>query len=175
MIKGWIGRSQLKKWNFKTILKEILIVMVLMFILSNIMSTLRKPDLASSELPQIEVQLLDGSIFSMEEGKPLILHFWATWCPTCKLEASNIESVSKEYNVLTIAVSSGNDTQLKSYIKKYGLGFSVLNDRDGSWAKRFNVEVFPTTFIYDAKGELRFTEVGYTTTAGLLARLKWIK
>ena len=60
-------------------------------------------------------------------------------------------------------------------MQEKGLSFKVLNDKDGEWGRVFKIEVFPTTFIYDAKGELRFTEVGYTSTAGLLARLEWIE
>ena len=146
-----------------------------MFILSNIMSYLRQPELVSAQLPKIEAQLLDGSMFSVEEGKPLLLHYWAVWSPTCKLEAPNIEAVSKEYNVLTIAVNSGSDAKVKAYMQEHDLNFKVINDVDGVWSKRFKVEAYPTTFIYDGKGKLQFTEVGYTTTAGLLARFEWIK
>lgn len=163
-----------KKWHVKSIVIALTKAAVLIFILSNIINYLRQPELASEEFPGIEAALLDGRIFSVEEGKPLLLHFWAAWCPTCKLEAANIESVSKEYQVLTIAVSSGSDTELKAYMQEHGLNFNVINDKEGKWAKQFNVEAFPTTFIYDSKGELRFTEVGYTSTAGLLARLEWI-
>jgi len=162
-------------WKLKSILKEILIAVVLLFILSNIISYIRKPELGSTQLPRIEAQLLDGSQFSAAEGKPLMIHFWAVWCPVCKLEAPNIESVSKKYNVLTIAVNSGSDEKVKAYMQKNGLTFNVINDVDGTWAKLFNVEAYPTTFIYDGKGELSFTEVGYTTTAGLFARLKMIE
>jgi len=162
----------LKKWNVKVILIEIVKLLVLLFILSNIMSYLRQPELDSIHLPKIDAQLLDGNIFTVEEGKPLVLHFWATWCPTCKVEAANIESVSKNYNVLTIAVSSGSDEKVEAYMQEHELTFKVLNDTEGMWAKQFKVEAYPTTFIYDAKGELRFTEVGYTTTAGLLGRVK---
>ena len=165
---GWI----LAKRHLKSILKEVLIVGVIIFILSNIISYIRSPALASTQLPHIEVQLLDGSHYRVKEGKPLVLHFWATWCPACKLEASNIESISKQYEVLTIAVNSGNDRELKKYINKYGYSFKVLNDTEGRWASQFKVEAYPTTFIYDSKGILKFTEVGYSTTAGLLARLK---
>ena len=154
---------------------ELIKIVLLMFILSNIMSYLRSPELASTQLPKIEVQLLDGSMFRVEEEKPLLLHYWAVWCPTCKLEASNIEAVSKEYNVLTIAVNSGSDADVKAYMQEHDLNFKVINDVEGVWAKRFKVEAYPTTFIYDSKGELRFTEVGYTSTAGLFARLEWIK
>ena len=161
-----------KKWNIKSILIEIVKVLVLLFILSNIMSYMRQPELDSTQLPEINAQLLDGNSFIVEEGKPLVVHFWATWCPTCKVEAPNIESVSKKYNVLTIAVSSGSDEKLKAYMQEHEFTFKVLNDVDGMWAKQFKVEAYPTTFIYDAKGELLFSDVGYTTTVGLLGRLK---
>jgi len=166
-----------KNWKLKKIVKEIVIALLMIFVVSNVMSYLRKPTLESNVLPQIEVKLLDGSAFSSKaiEGKPIIIHFWATWCPTCKLEAGNIQSVSEKYTVLTIAVQSGDDRKIESYMKKNGLDFKVLNDVDGVWAKKFKVEAYPTTFIYDSKGELRFTEVGYTTTSGILARLKLIE
>jgi thiol-disulfide isomerase/thioredoxin len=149
----------------------------MIFVVSNVMSYLRKPALESNALPHIEMKLLDGTLFSSKtiEGKPIIIHFWATWCPTCKIEAGNIQSVSQKYRVLTIAVQSGDDSKVEAYMKENGLDFKVLNDIDGAWAKKFKVEAFPTTFIYDGKGELRFTEVGYTTTVGLLARLKMVE
>ena len=158
----------------KSLVKEIAIGAVLLFILSNIISYVRKPALDSNILPSLNVTLLDGSNYTQKHTKPLVVHFWATWCPTCKLEASNIEHISSEYEVLSIAVNSGSDAELKQYMKENELTFRVVNDTKGRWAKRFNVEAFPTTFIYDAKGVLSFTEVGYTTTAGLLARLKMI-
>ena len=161
--------------RIKSTLKEISIALVLLFILSNIISYIRQPELGSTQLPQIEVKLVDGNTFRVEKGKPLIIHFWATSCPACKLEAPNIETVSKEYEVLSIAVNSGSNENVKEYMQEHGLSFKVLNDADGAWATEFNIEVYPTTFIYDAKGKLRFTEVGYTTTAGLFARLEWIE
>ncbi len=160
------------KWNIKSIIKEIIIAGVTLFIFTNIISYLRKPEIASTSLPQLEVKLLDGSTYKTRKGKPLMIHFWATWCPTCKLEASNIESVSHDYNVLTFAVNSGDKEKIQAYMHEKGLSFNVVNDSDGRWAKKFKVEAYPTTFIYDASGELKFTEVGYTSTAGLLARLK---
>lgn len=165
----------MKQWKIKSILKEIVIGALLLFILLNIISYIRKPELSSNSLPHIDVQLINGSQYVVKEGKPLVLHFWATWCPTCKLEAPNIQSVSREYEVLSIAVNSGDDMKVKAYMKEKGLTFNVVNDSDGSWAKKFNVEAFPTTFIYDSSGELKFTEVGYTTTAGLIGRLSLIK
>jgi thiol-disulfide isomerase/thioredoxin len=159
----------------RSLVKEVAIGVILIFILSNIINMLRKPELESSTLPKIETVLLDGSRFTVKADKPLVIHFWATWCRVCKLEAANIERLSKKYEVLTIAVNSGSDREIEAYLKERGLTFSVVNDRNGSWAKTFKVDLFPTTFIYDARGELKFTETGYTTTAGLLARLKMVE
>ena len=165
----------MNKWKFKAIIKELIIGAVILFILSNIISYIRKPDLSSTQLPQAEVTLLDSSTYTLKKGKPIVIHFWATWCKVCKLEAQNIETLSKQYEVLTIAVNSGENDKVEAYLKERGLTFKVLNDVEGTWAKQFKVEVFPTTFIYDGTGELKFTEVGYTTTAGLLARMSMLK
>ena len=134
----------------------------------------RKPTLDSNIFPETKTVLLDGSVFNSVEakGKPLLVHFWALWCPTCKVEAPNIQRLSQEYEVLSIVVNSGEDDKVKAYMKEHDLDFRVINDKHGHWAQKFNVEAFPTTFIYDANGTVQFTEVGYTTTVGLLTRMK---
>jgi len=163
------------KWNIKSILKEVLIVGVMVFVLSNLISYVRRPTLNTDQLPQIKATLISGNQYIQKNNKPLVLHFWATWCPTCKLEAPNLETVSKNYEVLTIAVQSGSDDKIKAYMKENHLNFQVINDANGKWAKQFNIEAYPTTFIYNAKGKLQFSEVGYTSIAGLLARVKMAK
>lgn len=165
----------MKKWNIRSTVKEIAIAVVLLVVLSNLISYIRKPELSSTQLPKIEAKLLDGTTFKVQEGKPLLLYFWGEWCSVCKLQSSNIASISDDYNVLTIAVRSGSDEEIKRYMQEHGLSFKVINDIEGNWAKQFKVEVYPTVFIYDAKGQLKFTDVGYTTTAALLARFQWIK
>jgi len=160
----------MKKW-----LKEIVLWIIFVIIVSNIISYVRKPDIHFSQFPFSTVALLDGSTYQIQKDKPLLIHFWATWCPVCKLEADNIERLSKKYNVLTIAVNSGNNEKIRKYLKQKGLTFRVLNDPKGMWAQTFNVKVFPTTFIYNSGGKLKFTEVGYTSTAGLLARMALVR
>ena len=161
----------MQKWNVKLRIKELFLGIALIFILTNIISYVRQPTLDSSQLPEIDVRLIDGSLFRPIKGKPLVIHFWATWCPTCKFEAANIERVSQSHEVLSIAVNSGSVDDIKTYMKQNKLSFNVLGDPDGVWAKKFKVQAYPTTFIYDAQARLKFTEVGYTSTAGLLARL----
>ena len=161
--------------RWKKIAKEIAIGVLILFVVSNVVSYLRKPDLQDEALPLNTFQTIEGKKFDFQsyQGKPLLVHFWATWCPVCKMETANIERVSKKYQVVTIAVQSGTDSEIKTFMKEKEAGFDVINDREGEFSKRFAVEVFPTTFIYDGKGKLIFSEVGYSTTAGLLARMVW--
>jgi len=105
-------------------------------------------------------------------GKPLLIEFWGTWCPVCRQQAPNIDRVARKYPVLTVAVNSGSNAKIRQYLAKEGVNYPVLNDPYGQLAARFKVTVYPTVFIYDSHGKLKFTEVGYTTTAGMLARMK---
>ena len=159
------------KLNIKSIAKEVLIGAVILFVLSSTMSYIMKPNLDFNTVPNLEVELLNGSIYKRKTNKPLVIHFWAKWCRVCKLEIQNIEELSKKYEVVTIAVNSGSNEELKAYMNEKELTFKVINDIDSKWSKLFKVEAFPTTFIYNSKEELKFTEVGYTTTAGLFARV----
>ncbi|HSR74332.1 MAG TPA: redoxin domain-containing protein, partial [Sulfurovum sp.] len=108
----------MNKWNIRSIFKEIVIALALLFILSNTISYIRAPELGSNQLPKLEIELLDGSQFSVKKGKPLIIHFWSTSCPACKLEAPNIEIISKKYEVLTISVNAESNEKLKAYMQK---------------------------------------------------------
>lgn len=163
-------RSRLKSWA-----KEIALLLLLLFIVSNAISYFRAPNLNDAKLPQIMATLIDKQLFSTHayKNKPLLIHFWATWCPTCKLEASAIQSLSKKYNVVTIAVKSGSDEEIKSYLKEREMDFKVINDHDGRLAQQFLVPAFPATFIYDKENSLAFTEIGYSSAWGLSLRMWW--
>ena len=159
----------------KKILKEIAIMALMVLVISNVLSYVRKPDLADTQLPRINELLISGEQFNSKnyEGKPLLIHFWATWCPTCKAEADNIQRLSEYYNVLTFAVKSGTNDKLTNYMDDRGFDYQVINDEEGKWASFYNVEGYPTTFIYDTKGEMSFSEVGYTSSMGLFIRMWW--
>ena len=165
-----ISKQRLRSWT-----KEIASTAILVFVIANAVSFFRSPDIADKNLPEINTLLTDGELYSTLDytGKPLLIHFWATWCPTCKLEAANIQSLSQEYGVLTIAVKSGSNEKINSYLKEHDLDFKVINDAKGQLSEQFSVPAFPTTFIYNKEGKLSFTEVGYTSTWGLYLRMWW--
>ncbi len=154
-------------------IKETLFFILFITLFANAISFYKSIDLNKESLSLQKVQLLDGSFELIDEKKPILIHFWATWCPTCKLEAQNIESISKNYNVLTIAVNSGSDEDIKKYLDEHALHFKVINDTHSIYANEFQIAGYPTTFIYDKNKNLVFSEVGYTSTFGLYLRMWW--
>ncbi len=164
-----------KNWSIKKILKEVAITLLMIFVVSFGLNYIRKPDISNS-LPNIKLETINGKVVEFKGKIPLLLHFWATWCPTCKLEAPNIESIKNSgVRVITIAVNSGTNNVLKKFMMDKGYSYSVINDNNGELATKFKVSAYPTTFIYDSNGTLQFAEVGYSTTIGLKARLALIE
>lgn len=159
------------KKKFLHYIKEIALFLVVMSIFANILSLYKSQDLNKKKLPLNTTRLIDNSIYNPPNDKPIAVHFWATWCPVCKLEADNIERLSKYYEVVSIAVNSGSDYDIHNYLKESNLNYRVINDKDGAIAQEFGVAVYPTTFIYDRNRSLTFSEVGYTSSFGLFSRM----
>ncbi len=161
------------KEKLKHYAKEIISFIIIITILSNLISIYKSSDLSKEKLSNTNLELVSGYKFELDNSKPILIHFWASWCPTCKLEAQNIQTISENFQVLSIAIKSGSDYDIVEYLAENELNFYVHNDEQGLLSSKFNVVAYPTTFIYDKDGNLKFSEVGYTSTFGLWTRMLW--
>jgi len=161
------------KEKIKQYTKEIVIFIVVMTIFANAVSLYKSTDLNKEPLSISNIKLLDGSIYRFTNDKPVLIHFWAIWCPTCKVEASNIQAISESYNIITIAVKSGTNNEINSWLNENSYNFRTVNDNSGALSSKFKITAFPTTFIYDKDKNLVFSDVGYTSTWGLYLRMWW--
>jgi len=144
-----------------------------MSIFANVISLYKSQTLTDAPLSIKSLKLINNKSYNFPDDKPVLIHFWATWCPTCKLEAPNIEFISKHFNVLSIAVNSGTNDDLKKYLQETGYSFNVVNDENTILSQQFNIAGYPTTFIYNSDKKLIFSEVGYTSIIGLYLRMWW--
>lgn len=125
--------------------------------------------------PPLEGARLDGTPVSLEHyaGRPILVHFWATWCPVCTFENDSIEALSRDYQVLTVAMQSGDALEIREFMAERELGFPVVVDEHGELAQRYGVRGVPASFVIGPQGMIRFKEVGYTTGPGLRLRM-WL-
>lgn len=152
---------------FKKYIKDGMILLIVAFVFANILSMYKTKEL-NRDFPNISsATLLSGKDFQLDNTKPLLIYFWATWCPICKTTSPNIEFLSKYINILTIAVKSDNT---KEYIMKNGYDFDVIDDIDGNISRSLNIGVFPTIIIYDEDKKAFFSDTGYTSTLSLFLK-----
>lgn len=132
-------------------------------------------DALSGPAPAMAGQLLSGETISLDEyrGRAVLVHFWATWCPVCRLEAGAIDAVADHWPVITLATSSGDAEEILAYLAEEQLNFPVLLDERGDVARAWGIRGVPTSFILDGDGLIRSVQVGYSTSLGLRARL-WL-
>jgi thiol-disulfide isomerase/thioredoxin len=129
--------------------------------------------LASGEAPALRGPLTSSDIFDLADwrGTPVLVHFWATWCPICKMEQGSIDALSDEFNVITVAMQSGGAEAVNGYLQEQGLDFPAIADPYGEIATTWGVQAVPASFVLDGSGRIRFSSVGYTTGVGLRGRL----
>lgn len=132
-------------------------------------------DLPRDVAPPLAGRLLDGASVSLAglRGKPVLVHFWASWCPICALEEGSIDAIAADHRVVTVAMQSGDAKEVAAHLRERHLDFPVLNDPDGRYAAAWGVRGVPASFVLGPDGRIRFTEVGYTTETGLRLRL-WL-
>ena len=125
--------------------------------------------------PEISGALLDGSPITLSslQGEPVLLHFWASWCPICGLEQGSIDAIAQQHRVLTIAIDEGPAKAVSAYLREAGVDYPVLHDPTNDIARDYAIRGVPTSFILDPGGHIRFVEQGYTTGVGLRLRLWW--
>lgn len=163
--------NRLKKWS-----KEILIFLVFLFFASIIINIIKQPEIPNGLLPSLETNIVsENKTYKLPQNRPLVVVFWGSWCPICKQDLKNFSKVANEYDVIGVGVKSGSDSDIADFLKVNDIVLRTINDDSGEIAQKFNISTYPTTLIYDKNGNIKFTEVGYITTAGLKARLKLIE
>jgi thiol-disulfide isomerase/thioredoxin len=152
-----------------------LVYIVLFLVVVQATSLWKTRNITSGNLSDFRGELMDGTAFTIADfsGKPVLFHFWATWCPICNLENDSIESISHDYPVISIASWSEGKTEVKSYMSENRLTFPVMLDESGELAQSFGLKGVPASFILSPNGEIIFVESGYSTEIGLRLRF-WL-
>lgn len=126
----------------------------------------------TSKLPSVSVKDLKGQTVKTDalsnNGKPMIISFWATWCKPCIQELNNISDLypdwQKETGVKLVAVSiddARNSSKVAPFVKGRGWEYEVYLDENSELKRKMNVNNVPHTFLLDGNGEIVWQHTSY--------------
>lgn len=119
--------------------------------------------------PDFELQSVEGKSMKLSSfrGKKVILNFWASWCPPCRLEMPEMEKFytenqNKNIEILSVNLTKAEKSQsdVTKFMETDGITFPVLLDENGSTAQLYNISSIPASFVIDTHGVIQQTVVG---------------
>ncbi len=119
-----------------------------------------------AKAPGYELVDMDGVKHTLDElkGQPVILNFWATWCPPCREEMPSMNRAwakIKDQGIAMVAINVGEDEDtIFSFMADYPIDFTVLLDASGDIINRWPVKGLPTTYVIDPEGRVVYQAIG---------------
>ena len=119
----------------------------------------------NAQLPNIKLKDVTGNSINLSEisnnGNPIIISFWATWCKPCKAElnaiAEEFEDWVDETGVKLIAISiddARSSSRVEPYVNAMGWEYTVLMDPNGDMKRAMNVNNVPHTFLLNGNNKI---------------------
>jgi len=116
--------------------------------------------------PPLQLLDLDGRTRDLAQlrGRVVLVNFWASWCPPCVREMPSMQRLKEKladrpFTILAVNMAEP-DKDVRVFLSKMNVDFPVPMDRDGAVLKSWKVFVFPTSFVLDAKGNIRLGVFG---------------
>ncbi|MCK5857664.1 MAG: TlpA family protein disulfide reductase [Bacteroidales bacterium] len=124
-------------------------------------------------LPKVDVKTMDGRVVSTStfenDGKPIIISFWATWCKPCIHELTTIADVYEDWQdetgVKLIAISVDNSRTsggVRPLVNGKDWDYEVYLDENKDFQRAMGVNLVPHTFILNGKGEIVWEHTAFT-------------
>lgn len=122
--------------------------------------------------------LFDGKKLSLDDlrGKIVFLNFWASWCPPCRAEATELEAAwqgLKDKNIVFLGINiQDTEENALAYLREFNVTYPNGRDASGKVAIDYGVWGIPETFFIDPQGRITYKHVGTLGSAIITAKLE---
>ncbi|OPH58342.1 hypothetical protein BC351_23540 [Paenibacillus ferrarius] len=125
----------------------------------NLASSGDKPGVNDVKAPSFTLKALDGSYHTIggKRDKPVVIHFWASWCEACSVEVATLRKLYGQYknqvDFLGINVSTEEKPEnIEKFVKQNNLTYPILLDEHKHAADLYQLHALPTVFLIDKDG-----------------------
>ena len=131
--------------------------------------------------PDFALKGLDGNVVRLSDlrGKPVLINFWATWCPPCKEEMPTLQAAYQKYRdqgTVFLGVDLKEDAgTIQDFVQKNGYRWTFLLDPEARVSTAYQVSAIPTTYFIDGEGIVRDSHLGAISPATLETKLAKIR
>lgn len=153
-------------------LTTIALVLIMVFTLAASCAHADPEAMYGLPFPDLSVKTIDGGTFSLSESLKthdlVLINFWATWCPPCRMEFPFLQEAWKKYedrvDVIALSIEKTDTLEvLKSFADENGLTFNIGRD-EKKLLDKMRGDAIPTTLIVDRDGKVVYVEVGAMTS-----------
>ncbi|HME00776.1 MAG TPA: TlpA disulfide reductase family protein [Terriglobia bacterium] len=119
---------------------------------------------------------LDGTPWTLKDlrGRVVLVNFWATWCPPCRKEMPDLQTLYtrfKEQGLVILAISDEAAGKVRPFVAEHNVTYPVLLDPGRKVNELFQVEGIPKSFVYDRNGRLAAQAIDMRTQKQFLEML----
>lgn len=134
------------------LIKNILLYGGMFLLFYSVINWWRQPIMPAS--PDLNLTTTDGQVVDIEalsQTSPVLVYFWGSWCGVCSVTSPKVNNFAQTspYPVVTIAVQSGDNSELQTYMQGKGLNFTTINDANGEIFADWQGQVTPSYVVLE--------------------------
>ncbi len=157
------------------LLGQIVPIVLIVSVVSVVLDWYRTLNLPIEEPPPLRALMDNGQyvdVIEKSHEEPVVIYFWAVWCPACSFVSPSVNWVSDHYTVVAVSGSSGNNHRVEQFMRAKDYQFNNINDPKSKIMQDWKISVTPTIYILK-DGEIDSVTTGISTPMGILARI-WL-